>query len=282
MTTAPDYFPLTPENRQAIGQDVIRLMADPSDLDTYLDEVERPPDYYGPRDEYMAGATEPFRPPWRPENDAAADWALRKLAKAQSVLADHKQRAAERIANITLWLSAVSRPLEATINHFEGQLKDYALRRREQTGEKSVKLPSGTLGTTLHNKGGAVEITAKTELLAWLATYHDLEDRWCKIELEPQVSKIKAEVFIDNNGSVCMYCDLFIVLGEAPWVSSNGAACLAGPTDDPRHVPVVELDTGEVIFVPVVVTTLPLLGRVPVPGLGVKAESITAKVEPSL
>lgn len=277
MTTAPENYP---------------------ELDEYLDHLEQPDDYHSPEvDQYPREPDGGPQGPWSVQNDGAADWALRKLAKVKAKRAEVHQLADERLANIHRWSHEVDAPLIADEARWNFLLSDYALRRREETGEKSVKLPNGTLGTTLHNQGGAVEITAKAELLAWLATYHDLEDRWCKIDPEPQVSRIKPEVFIES-GAICGNCGEPIVLIPesheaeagafsatlAHWVSSVGAACPAEPPAVEftgwRHQPIHDGD-GEIMAVQVVMTTLPLLGRVPVPGLGVRAESVTPKVEPS-
>lgn len=250
-----------------------------NELDDYLAEAEKPEGY------------EPEAGPWLPQDDAAADWCLRKLAKAEQQAHELDLLVNDRIEHLRAWYHERHVPLDNEIAHWRAILEDYALRRRERTGAKSVSLPNGELLTRTLNKGGAVEIADKSELRRWLEQRPDREHAWCKIEPEPQVSKIRTEVEMVD-GSVCRFCAYPIVRRQpadpvlidlpAVWVSAAGAVCNATPADgslraSAEHLPAMV--DGEELECKVVVFEDALLGKIPVPGLAVKAETVKAEVK---
>lgn len=84
---------------------------------------------------------------WYPQTPDEAEWAMRKLAVLQEREADVKARHAiwaERIARNLAGEVARVRP---GIDYFTGRIKTYALARRQLAGEKTTRLPSGTVAT---------------------------------------------------------------------------------------------------------------------------------------
>lgn len=172
------------------------------DLDNYLEEVEDPTGGY-PLD---SGER-----PWKPVDDSAADWCLRKLARARAQRAEVDKLLRERVEHLQRWHQDATAPLLKEEAHWTGLLDEYALWRREETGAKSVKLPNGELATRLYHE--AVEITDFKALLAWLDEQDvDLLDRWCKLEPQPQVSRLKDDVAITSAG-VCYQGEVVPGLG---------------------------------------------------------------------
>jgi hypothetical protein len=175
------------------------------DLDNYLEEVEDPTGGYP-----LDGGERP----WKPTDDSAADWCLRKLARARAQRAEVDNLLKERIEHLRRWHEDATAPLAKEEGHWLGLLEDYALWRREETGAKSVKLPNGELATRLQR--AAVEITDAKALLAWLDDQDaDLMDRWCKLEPQPQVSRLKEDVAITPAG-VCYEGEVIPGLGVRP------------------------------------------------------------------
>ena len=96
--------------------------------------------------------------PFRINDDAAAEWAMRKLRTLKTTMAEKRQFAKDRKEAIDRWLTVITNPLESSIAFFEKLLEDYARRVREADPKrKSVVLPSGSVGTTHHDT--AVQIT---------------------------------------------------------------------------------------------------------------------------
>jgi hypothetical protein len=266
-----------------------------SDLDDWLDDQERPPDYYESRisdqGETVGNVPEGLRPPWKITDDGAADWALRKLLRAKAEVDKIRLMAQDRIDTIRQWQATVSGPPIGQVAHWRGLLEEYALRRRQETGKPSVKLPNGTLATTEHK--ATVEITSPEHLLAWLGKNLPLREVWCKITVEPQVSRLKDQV-LATVGSVCDRCGHHLVMGwthppltdpppraferKPVWRDAEGYDCrpLGDLTQTGMpHRPRAD-EEGEVLEVPVIVWQKD--PEFPVPGLGVREQSTTARV----
>lgn len=162
-----------------------------NDLDDYLDQAEDPTGGY-PLDDGER--------PWKIADDSAADWCLRKLARARARQDEVDDLLKERMEHLSAWYSNVIVPMEKEVGHWVGLLNEYALWRRQETGSASVKLPNGELRTRLHDKGGTVEVSDAKALLAWLDNHEDLMVAWCKLEPLPQVSRLKDAVVVTAAG----------------------------------------------------------------------------------
>ena len=248
------------------------------DLDEFLADVEQPPDYHPP--EVEGGATSPG--PWKIEDDGAADWCLRKLARVMARQAAVRELMQERLRHLQEWEQARLKEPRAEEAHWRGLLDDYALRRREATKQPSVSLPNGVLST--RKSGEAVEVAFEWELLAWLDLIPGMRARWCKIEPEPQVSRFKDEVDIID-GASCESCGQPIIrAGPGMWTGPHGAVC----TKSASHRPTVN-DEGEVYVRRVATWRPPEDPKRPeaprvavvVPGLAVRAEVIHPTARPS-
>lgn len=103
---------------------------------------------------------------WRIEDDGAAEWALRHLARIEAEEAEIAEQAAAWVAEIQRWAEERSKPLIARRAFFEGAAADYLRRLREQDPKiKSRKLPSGTIKST--GSGAKVAIADEAAVIAW-------------------------------------------------------------------------------------------------------------------
>lgn len=261
---------------------------DTPELDDWLDDAERPADYYEDQVSDEEAEPEGARPPWRIEDDGAADWCLRKMQRALGEVAKIQRMAKDRIDNVRAWEEQAQRGPASTVRHWRGLLEEYVLRQRAESGVKSISLPSGSLHT-IHHRAGA-QVTAPDLLLAWLDRHPELRETWCKVTVEPQVSRIKDHVAFVM-GSVCDRCGHHIVMGwdhvpvtDPPprtmertrvWRDVDGRNCPRGTPALPFHV--ARSEGGEAIEVPVIVWLKD--PEYPVPGLGVRVESTTARVD---
>lgn len=103
---------------------------------------------------------------WRPSDLASAEWAARRLARAQAELDALDEQHEQWLSQIRDWyLRATARP-SAEVVFMEHRLASFALAERERTGRATVDLPSGAIRTTRHQAKAVV--TNEKELIEWL------------------------------------------------------------------------------------------------------------------
>lgn len=110
---------------------------------------------------------EPTREAFVVDDDAKADWAMRKLASIRRKQADNKAIYDREVLRVAEWLEKVNTALERDAEWFESNLKPYALSER-YNGRKSVVLPHGTIKTTAGRP--KIEIEDEIKFLAWAET----------------------------------------------------------------------------------------------------------------
>ncbi|HPU75075.1 MAG TPA: host-nuclease inhibitor Gam family protein [Bacillota bacterium] len=81
------------------------------------------------------------------EDEALANWALRKIAAARAELARKQQVAAGEAARVETWLAGETRRLQDRIDYFTGRLLVYhrPLFDADPKHNRTIKLPCGTL-----------------------------------------------------------------------------------------------------------------------------------------
>jgi phage host-nuclease inhibitor protein Gam len=122
---------------------------------------------------------EPTREAFIVNDDAKADWAMRKLASIRRKQADNKVIYDREVLRVAEWLEKVNTDLERDAEWFESNLKPYALTER-YNGRKSVVLPHGTIKTTAGRP--KIEIENELEFLAWAETS------------QPELIRVKKEI----------------------------------------------------------------------------------------
>ena len=121
----------------------------------------------------------PLREAFIVNDDAKADWAMRKLASLRRKQADNKAIYEREVLRVAEWLEKVNTDLERDAEWFESNLKPYALTER-YNGRKSLVLPHGTIKTTAGRS--KIEIENELEFLAWAETS------------QPELIRIKKEI----------------------------------------------------------------------------------------
>ncbi len=112
------------------------------------DTVPTPP---GAPTDIIAAAEAPEAERWRVDTSQAAEWVMRKLARAHARLADLDAERAEYLAQIDAWYADASRGERATADWAHAQLADWAIRQREADPDiKTLHLPSGRVATRLN------------------------------------------------------------------------------------------------------------------------------------
>jgi len=122
---------------------------------------------------------EPTREAFIVNDDAKADWAMRKLASLRRKQAENKAMYDREVLRVAEWLEKVNTDLERDAEWFESNLKPYALTER-YNGRKSLVLPHGTVKTTAGRP--KIEIENELEFLAWAETS------------QPELIRIKKEI----------------------------------------------------------------------------------------
>jgi hypothetical protein len=122
---------------------------------------------------------EPTREAFIVNDDAKADWAMRKLASLRRKQSDNKAIYDREVLRVAEWLEKVNTDLERDAEWFESNLKPYALTER-YNGRKSLVLPHGTIKTTAGRP--KIEIENELEFLAWAETS------------QPELIRIKKEI----------------------------------------------------------------------------------------
>lgn len=98
------------------------------------------------------------------DNDAKADWALRRLGSIRKQIAEAEALAEAERERVQSWLDHVRHSFEADITYFEGQLRQYGEIQRE-AGRKTVDLPHGKIKT--RQVSAKFEVVDKDSFLAW-------------------------------------------------------------------------------------------------------------------
>jgi len=127
-------------------------------------------------------------------DEALANWALRKIAAARAELARKQQVAASEAARVETWLAGETRRLQARIDYFTGRLLVYhrPLFEADPKHNRTIKLPCGTLQ---FRKPPARFERNESALLTWLEGQSldefirdKREVEWAKLKSQCQVA----------------------------------------------------------------------------------------------
>lgn len=131
---------------------------------------------------------------WSIDGVATAEWAMAKLAAYDGRIAEAQQQAEAWRARVDEWEReqvARSAPHAA---FFAGHLERYALERREETGEKTLHLPSGKVPTVEHRPKVAVEDDLAVAHWAALALSEDDRERVVKTTVKAMLGELRTVV----------------------------------------------------------------------------------------
>lgn len=134
----------------------------------------------------------PIREAFVVDDDAKADWALRKLRSLRRKQEENQKIAETEAQRVSEWLSKVNTALESDALYFEAILRPYALLQRSE-GRKSVVLPHGTIKTTAGR--AKVEIENQDEFIKWAEENNPL---LLRIKKEPDKKALSDLITEDN------------------------------------------------------------------------------------
>lgn len=135
-------------------------------------------------------------------DDGQADWALRKLAQARAERDAIEARRRDYLAPVEAWYARqlAATGVERRIARWQALLEDYALRRREATGEATAWLVAGKLATT--SSKARPKIADDAAVVAWAKALYDEEADAAtlaaavKVTEAPMIGEIKKLVTI--------------------------------------------------------------------------------------
>lgn len=120
------------------------------------------------------------------DNDEWAEWAMRRVVRAQVRIAEAEQRHGAWVGRIDDWLADVTAADRRIVSRLVAALENYARARRERDEScKTITLPSGTLYTT-RPTSARVDIADEKAVLVWAAGL-DEERRDSVIRTHPTV-----------------------------------------------------------------------------------------------
>lgn len=131
---------------------------------------------------------------WSIDGVATAEWAMAKLAVYQGRIAEAREQAEKWRVRVDEWEReqvALSAP---HAEFFAGHLERYALERREETGEKTLHLPSGEVKTVGHRPKVAVEDDGAVARWAEVALTQDDRERVVRTTVEALVGELRTVV----------------------------------------------------------------------------------------
>jgi phage host-nuclease inhibitor protein Gam len=112
------------------------------------------------------GAPETSDRPWAVEDAGGAEWALRKLRKAETELAGVDELAEKQIAAIEAWRDSEHERLRPELAHWPALLAVYHRDRlKEDPDAKTIRFDAGTL--TARKLPDGIVIEDETALLDW-------------------------------------------------------------------------------------------------------------------
>jgi hypothetical protein len=106
--------------------------------------------------------------PFTVDNDAKAEWALRKLNAIRAKQNEFRDIARLEIERVNFWLTTQEDKYKQEASYFESLLITYAMLERERNDRKTIDLPHGKIKS--RSVGEKIEIQNETEFLDWART----------------------------------------------------------------------------------------------------------------
>ena len=125
----------------------------------------------------------------------AAQWALRKLGSAQKKIDEALALASDEHARIAAWAEHATQQARDDVTFYENALKAYMLRVREESGEKSLDLPNGTI--TSRSIPAKAEVSDVDVFLKWATDNGHAE--FTRTKVTPDLSALKGAVTFDGD-----------------------------------------------------------------------------------
>jgi phage host-nuclease inhibitor protein Gam len=214
---------------------------------------------------------DPNLPRWRIEDDGAAEWAMRKLARELQARGPIVDQAEAWTSRIEEWLKATLAPFDRRIRWWEGHLTDYARRQRE-AGRKTVSLPSGKVST--RPVPASVKVADEAQVLAGLPA----EVRELVVKESVRLRELQQATAVARTATLHLACnhsfECVVLDPKEIGPVTNCSTCDEGEGENRSEVSITSVELSAPI--PVLKTT-----RKPVPGAIVEPERVSVSVKPS-
>lgn len=213
------------------------MTADPSDLlSAGLDDAIA--DVFAPED--VPDPSKPDRDPrhetFRIEDDRAAEWAARKMAKAHRRVVAIERMASDARQAIDSWEEGEKASPARDREFFEGLLEDYALRQREEADRKSFELPSASIST--RSTPAKIDVSDDEAYIEW-AVSRDGPDQTIKTTRKPLLTDMRKTLEIR---------DVVVVpKGDGDGQQSGEMFAVGDDGGWPDDLPVTVTDDGRVV-----------------------------------
>lgn len=167
--------------------------------------------------------------------DEVVTWALRKMGTAGARLDEISALAAAERDRISRFVEEASRQPKATVDRFDGLLRDYVARKNETDPKvKTMTFPTGKL--TARKSPDRIEVDEVEEFLRWCKR-SALLGRFFSVEFSPKKRDLLAAV--EPAGSGLVYDEETRVVREGVVLSSSDVfvnAETGEPLDDVEHL----------------------------------------------
>ncbi|MBZ5672296.1 MAG: host-nuclease inhibitor Gam family protein [Acidobacteriia bacterium] len=138
------------------------------------------------------------------DSQERAEWAVRKIARAEARIAVRAAVATKLISEIALRLDAITKADKQTVEYLTSLLEPYgAVEIAKQGKRKSLKLLGGEIG--FRQSPESLVVTDEAAAVAWLKAIPGARD--C-IRVKEEVRKTETKQFIHDSGEVPDGCEL--------------------------------------------------------------------------
>jgi hypothetical protein len=136
-------------------------------------------------------------------DDSKADWAVRKINRYQNNIADAKNLAAERIAQVEAWLKDIEEDNTRQIEFFMSKLAPYVGQQLAGGKSKTYKLPSGNVSLKAkpveYFIAGEKAVAKNEELTAYVK---QSAPEFLKVEETTNWGEFKKTLTVTSSGTV--------------------------------------------------------------------------------
>ena len=126
---------------------------------------------------------------------SSASNAIKRLSVAQRKIDAIKEEAEAEVRKIAEWVERATKGPQQDVTFFSESLKAWMLRVREETGEKSVELPDGSIHS--RELKAKPQVQDKELLIKW--AQNNGREAWLREKLEVNLEALKDDVTIDGD-----------------------------------------------------------------------------------
>lgn len=127
-----------------------------------------------------------------------ASLAMRKLSSAQKRIDERRELALKEASRISDWVNAANKSDQQTVTFFTESLRNYMMRVRAESGEKSLSLPDGDISS--RSVPSKAEVQDKELALKWML--NNGREAWIRTKEDVNLEALKEGVEIQGESVV--------------------------------------------------------------------------------